>query len=85
MPAKAPKHQAPKHQTPKRSLVDFVMAKKRAGCLVCGLPAAVRTELASARTKKIKRSEQLEWLTAEYGLKLRPADFDAHYSGRHEQ
>lgn len=80
MPAKAPK--AP--TKPKRSLTDFVMAKKRANCPVCALPAAVRQQIAEARNKRIRRAEQLEWLRAEYGVKLSVADFEAHHSGRHE-
>lgn len=67
------------------SLVDYVMAKKRAKCPVCQLSAAIVTELEGARTKKITRTEQIEWLTARHGITLRLADFDCHYSGRHQQ
>ena len=68
-----------------KSLVDFVKAKKRANCPVCALSDAILAELADARTKKITRGTQLDWLQAEHHVKLTSALLDAHYSGRHEQ
>jgi hypothetical protein len=69
----------------KRSLAEFMLAKRRAGCVVCALPVPVREQLANASKHKIKRAEQIEWLEAEFGLKLTRAQFDAHSNGRHEQ
>lgn len=67
-----------------RSLVDFTMDKKRKACAICQLPAKIKTELLEARTKKIRLAEQIEWLASEHGIKLARAQFDSHYSGRHE-
>lgn len=69
---------------PKRSLVDFMRAKKRRDCPVCRLPDVLRAQLADARGKKVRRTDQLEWLAAEHGIKLTAAQFDTHHSGRHE-
>lgn len=69
---------------PKRSLVDFVRAKKKRDCPICRLPAEIRQQLQDAREKKIRRSEQLEWLAVEYGIKLTAAQFDTHNSARHD-
>lgn len=67
-----------------RTLLEFVLAKKRAGCRVCQLPIEVVAEMRSARSKKIQRPVMLEWLQREHGIRLTSADLDAHYSGRHE-
>ena len=75
----------PKTPLGKRSLVDFVMAKKREGCPVCALPPEVREQVASASVKKIHRAAVLDWLKAEYGITLTAALFDQHHSGRHER
>lgn len=72
------------HKQP-RSLVEFVRAKKRAGCKVCALPEAIRVELTGARTKKIPRAEQIEWLATDHHITVTSAEFDAHYSGKHDQ
>ena len=77
-PAKKPAAKA-------RSLVDFVMAKKRAACPVCALPEAIRADLVAARTRKIRRVEQIEWLAEEHGIKVKASDFDTHVSARHDQ
>lgn len=68
----------------KRSLAEFMQAKRRAGCVVCALPNAVRDQLKDASKHKIKRAEQIEWLESEFGMKLTRAAFDAHTNGRHE-
>lgn len=68
-----------------RSLVQFVRDKKRAGCPVCMLPEAVRAEIEAARSRKIGRAEQIEWLKSEHRVTITRAQFDAHHSGRHEQ
>lgn len=69
---------------PKRSLVDFVLDQKRKDCRVCKLEAGLRAQLKEAAKRKIPRRVWLEWLALEHGIKLTGADFDAHYSGRHE-
>lgn len=68
-----------------RSLVQFVRDKKRVGCPVCTLPRTVREEIEAARSRKITRAEQIEWLAAEHGVTITRAQFDAHHSGRHDQ
>lgn len=68
-----------------KSLVEFVRAKRRVGCKLCALPEVIRAELAAARTKKIPRTLQLEWIKAEHRIVLTIADFDSHFSGKHEQ
>ena len=69
----------------KQSLIDFMKAKKRRACPVCSLPEGIRSELLGARDKKIKRSEALEWLAAEWGIKIPASIFDTHNSARHDQ
>lgn len=66
------------------SLVQFMLAKRRAGCPVCVLPADLLAQMVDGRKKKFRRIETIEWLEVAYGIKLKTADFDAHYSGRHE-
>lgn len=66
------------------SLVDFVKAKKRAACPVCQLPEEVRAQLKEARSKKITRSVQLEWLRDEVGVEIDDLDLNSHIAGRHE-
>ena len=77
--------QAPASKRPALTLTEFVRAKKRAACPVCGLTEDVRSQLIEARTKKIKRAEQLEWLAVQHQIKLTGAELDCHYSGKHEQ
>ena len=77
--------QASARKAKARSLTQYVRDKKRAVCPVCRLAPTIRSEMDGARTKKIRRAEILEWLAAEYGIKLTPAALDAHYSGRHER
>lgn len=67
-----------------RSLIDYTMAKKRAACVICSLPNEIKSQLREARNRKIRLPEQIEWLAEEQGIKLTRAQFDAHYSGRHE-
>ena len=67
------------------SLVDFVRAKKRAGCPICELPADIRGEMVEARRKKITRAEVMEWLEKAVGVTVTPTQMDLHYSGRHDQ
>jgi hypothetical protein len=66
-------------------LIQFVRDKKRVGCPVCSLSDTIRSEIESARTRKIGRPEVIEWLKAEYKVTISRAQFDAHHSGRHEQ
>jgi hypothetical protein len=68
-----------------RSLADFLLEKRRAGCPVCALPDTVKEQLREAGKRGIRRAEQVEWLESEFGLKLNSALFNAHHSGRHEQ
>lgn len=72
---------------PKRtvSLVDFVMAKKRAACPVCQLPVVARGQLREASAKKIQTADQLEWLAMTHGVKISRDLFVAHRNARHEQ
>lgn len=65
------------------SLEDFMKAKRRAECVVCQLPAEVLDQLALARDKHIRRSDQVAWLNGEVGVKITSSDLDKHYSGRH--
>lgn len=74
-----------KAPAPRRSLVQYVLDKKRADCPVCALPAEVCTEIAGARSRKIQRGTILEWLTTECGIRITGADFDRHYSARHDR
>lgn len=69
-------------KTPTRSLVEFVKDKKRKACAVCSLPAEVRTQLATAREKKITRADVLEWLKSE-GIAIKAEDLAAHTNGHH--
>ena len=81
MPPK-PKVPAPKRST---SLVDFILAKKRAACPVCQLPVTVRGQLREASSKKIQTTDQMEWLATEHGVKISRDLFVAHRNARHEQ
>lgn len=66
------------------TLVEFYLAKKREGCRVCALPEDVMEQMRQAKSRKIQRALQLEWL-AKLGYKLTVRDLDSHYSGRHDQ
>lgn len=76
---------APPKTTPAgRSLVDYVLGKKRAECKVCALPGELREQLVVARSRKIRRAEVIEWLRDDHRIILTPRDLDVHYSARHE-
>lgn len=68
----------------KRSLTDFMQAKRREGCAVCELPPEIRAQLRGASKRHIRRTDIIEWLASEYGMKITRAAFDSHQSGRHE-
>jgi hypothetical protein len=67
------------------TLLDFMREKKRAGCAICALPDAVRAQLLSARDKKIRRADQIEWLRSVIGAEITHRDLDSHYAGRHDE
>ena len=67
-----------------RRLLDFVMDQKRAACPVCKLSDEVKEQLQAAKTRKIPQSVQIQWLKDEMSLTVEVADFQRHYSQRHE-
>jgi hypothetical protein len=68
-----------------RSLEQFVKDSKRTACEVCRLPKAVYAEIRGARARRITRSVVLEWLAAEHGITITPAQLQTHYNARHEE
>lgn len=68
----------------RRSLSQFALDQRRAGCPVCALPADVLAEVRSASRRKIPRAVVLEWLHVEHGAKVTAADIAAHVNARHD-
>lgn len=80
MPKQTPKTA----KTAKRSLTAFMQDKRREGCAICDLPPDIRAQMRGASKRHIRRSDIIEWLASEYGIKLTRSAFDSHQSGRHE-
>lgn len=67
------------------SLVQFVRAKKREGCLVCTLPPEIREQVGRpASEKKINRDLQVAWLQLVSGVKITADQLNNHINGRHD-
>lgn len=69
----------------KKTLAEFVLDKKRAACPVCALSVVARGQLRDATAKHTPVADQLEWLEAEYGVKIKRDVLQAHRNARHEQ
>ena len=72
-----------------RSIDEFVRARrldrKRAACRVCKVSPAIRAQIVQARrSTKIRIVEIVEWLKAEHGVVLTPAQIRMHYGGQHD-
>ena len=67
-----------------RSLAEYVRDKRRAECPVCSLPDDLRSQMANASDRKIKRSVVLAWLQEEHGHTLTDMDLTSHHSGHHD-
>ena len=77
------KPEAAKVAEPVKSLLDYMQDKRRAECPVCKLAEDIRDQLRRATDRKVKRADQLTWLTEVVGVAITNSDLDAHYSGRH--
>jgi hypothetical protein len=65
------------------SLAEFVAAKKRAACPVCGLPSDVLAGIATASDKGFRIDEQVEWLTQGRGYAITRDELLTHKNQRH--
>ena len=65
-----------------RSLIEYVLAKRREACAVCALPDEVRAQL---REKKYERRVIRAWLLADYGMDIPDSIFTTHSAAHHEE
>jgi hypothetical protein len=70
---------------PVTSLVAFMKDKRRAECPVCKLSEEIRTQLASASEKGIKRKDVLEWLRNAVGVAITNQELTTHRNGGHDE
>ena len=68
-----------------RSLLSYVLAKRREGCAVCGLPDEVRAQIVGARERKIESRIIRAWLLAEHGVDILDSVFTSHSAAHHEE
>lgn len=68
-----------------RSLVEYVLAKRREACAVCALPADIRAQIGVARERKIERRVIRAWLLAEHGADIPDSIFTSHSAAHHEE
>jgi len=67
-----------------RSIAEFIKDKKRAGCIVCKVPLAVRAQIVAARKRNYNIATILEWLKSEYKIRLTPEQLRLHYGAQHD-
>lgn len=68
-----------------RSLIEYVLARRREACAVCALPDDIRAQLQAARDKKIERRVIRAWLQAEHGKDIADSVFTSHSAAHHEE
>ena len=75
----------PKKDSP--DLAAFMRAKLRKECVICQLPAAVRSQLGRPASRKdFTRQDQLDWLHEAVGAKhITMNQLVAHLNGRHDE
>mgnify|MGYP001574931935 FL=1 len=67
------------------SLLSYVLAKRREACAVCGLSDDLRSQIVSAREKKIERRTIRAWLLSEHGVDIVDSIFTSHSAAHHEE
>lgn len=70
----------------RRSLTEFIMAQRRAGCVMCKLSPELRQQMRDAgRRKRVPLSVILEWMRVDQGVTITEEQHKAHYAARHER